>query len=38
MGAAIANGADALRATIAALKINKLPGPQPGSGGVGSKS
>ena len=33
---AIANGADALQATIAALKTNKLPVPQPGSGGVAS--
>jgi antitoxin HicB len=33
---AIANGADALQATIAALRANKLPVPQPGSGGVAS--
>ena len=36
VGKAIANGADALQATIAALKVNKLPVPQPGSGGVAS--
>ena len=36
VGEAIANGADALQATIAALKANKLPVPQPGSGGVAS--
>ena len=33
---AITNGADALQATIAALKANKLPVPQPSSGGVAS--
>ena len=33
---AIANGADALKATIAALKANKHPVPLPGSGGVAS--
>ncbi|MGB4114940.1 MAG: type II toxin-antitoxin system HicB family antitoxin [Polaromonas sp.] len=33
---ATANGADALQATIAALKAHKLPVPQPGSGGVAS--
>ncbi len=36
VGEAIANGADALHATIAALKAHKLPVPQPGSGGVAS--
>ena len=36
VGEAIANGADALQATIAALRANKLPVPQPGSGGVAS--
>jgi antitoxin HicB len=36
VGEAIANGADALQATVAALKANKLPVPQPGSGGVAS--
>ena len=36
VGQAIANGADALKATIAALKVNKHPVPQPGSGGVAS--
>ena len=33
---AIANGADALQATITALKANKMPVPAPGSGGVAS--
>ena len=36
VGEAIANGSDALQATIAALRANKLPVPQPGSGGVAS--
>ncbi len=36
VGEAIANGAEALKATIAALRANKLPVPQPGSGGVAS--
>ena len=36
VGEASANRADALLATIAALKANKLPVPQPGSGGVAS--
>ena len=36
VGEAIANGADALQATIAALKANKLPVLQPGSGGMAS--
>ena len=36
VGGAIANGADALQATITALRANKLPVPQPGSGGVAS--
>ena len=36
MGEAIANGADALHATITALKAHKLPVPQLGSGGVAS--
>ena len=36
VGEAIVNGADALRAAIAALKMNKHPLPQPGSGGVAS--
>ena len=36
LGEAIANGTDALQATIAALKASKLPVPQPGSGGVAS--
>lgn len=32
----IANGADALQATVAALKAHKLPVPVPGSGGAAS--
>jgi antitoxin HicB len=34
VGEAIANGADALQATIATLKADELPVPQPGSGDV----
>lgn len=33
---AIENGRDALKATISALKVNKLPVPSPNSGGVAS--
>ena len=33
---AIENGKDALKATIAALKANKLPVPAPNSGGIAS--
>ena len=36
VGEALANGADALQATIATLRADKLPVPQPGSGGVAS--
>lgn len=36
MDEAIANGRDALKATIAALKQKKLPVPAPNSGGVAS--